>query len=415
MQENTNRAIAYNSLVLYCTLFVTSICGIFNTRFSLQALGVDDFGLFAVLGSIISLIDIINTIMVGTTTRFMAVAIGKGDPAEINKQFNINRNIHVAIAAITLLIAFPIGDWYVHTHINYSGDIENAMMVFTISLLASVVTFIGVPYNGMMRAKENFITPSVVSVVSSVSKLIFVILLCHFFTHKLFLYALFTGILTAMPTVVYMYYCRRHFPSATKFCRVRGWNQYKDVFSFSVWSGYAAIASVFQSQGAGLIINAFFNTVMNAALGVANSICNLISHFAQNVYMPMLPQITKSYAANNIKRSEELVVMSTKYAFLLTLFISSPFLLAPDWIFTIWLGKVPDYAVSFMTLLIIDQLVSAFNRGFTTLIRASGKIALYEFTSNTLRLGSLVVAYFVMKAGAAPRLYLLLTLFSLQS
>ena len=206
MQENTNKAIAYNSLILYCSLAITSVCGLFNTRYSLMALGVDDFGLFSVLGGIIAMIDVVNTIMVATTTRFMAVAIGKGDSIAINKQFNINRNLHIAVAIITLLIAFPIGDWYVHTHINYAGDISNAMMVFSISLVASVITFLAVPYNGLMRAKENFLTPSIISVVSTIAKLIFVILLCHFFTHKLFLYALFTGILTAYPTLVNIIY-----------------------------------------------------------------------------------------------------------------------------------------------------------------------------------------------------------------
>lgn len=407
MQENTNKAIAYNSIILYCSLAITSICGLFNTRFSLMALGVDDFGLFSVLGGIIAMIDVVNAIMVSVTTRFMAVAIGKGDPVEINKQFNINRNLHVSVAILTLLIAFPIGDWYVHAHVNYPGDISNAMMVFSISLVASVITFLAVPYNGLMRAKENFLTPSIINVVSVIAKLIFVILLCHFFTHKLFLYALFTGILTAYPTLVNIIYCRKHYVGVTDYHKVGGLKEYKDVFKYSIWSGYESVACVFKAQGAGVIINAFFNTAMNAALGIAHTVNNLIITFARNTYIPMLPQITKSYAAGNTGRCMDLVKLTTKFSYLIILVVSSPFLIAPEWILSVWLKEVPPYAVSFMTLLIIDSLIGAFNQGISTLIQASGKIAVYEFVGNTLRLIALVAAYFVLKAGAPPEALLM--------
>lgn len=402
MQENTNKAIAYNSIMLYCSLAITSVCGLFNTRYSLMALGVDDFGLFSVLGGIIAMIDVVNTIMVSTTTRFMAYAIGKGGPIAINKQFNINRNLHISVAILTLLIAFPIGYWYIHTHINYEGDISNAMMVFSISLVASVITFLAVPYNGLMRAKENFLTPSLISVVSAITKLIFVILLCHFFTRKLFLYALFTGIITAYPTLVNIIYCRKHYIGVTDYHKVGGLKEYKEVFKYSIWAGYGSVACVFKAQGAGIIINAFFNTAMNAALGVANTVNNLIITFARNTYLPMLPQITKSYAAQNTDRCMELVNMTTKFSYLIILVVSSPFLIAPEWILGIWLKEVPPYAVSFMTLLIIDSLVGAFNQGISTLIQASGKIVVYEFVGNTLRLIALVVAFFFLKSGTPP-------------
>lgn len=407
MQENTNKAIAYNSLILYGSLVITSICGILNTRFSLQALGVDDFGLFAVLGSIITMIDVVNTIMMSTTTRFMAVAIGKGDSKEINKQFNINRNIHIAVAILTLAVAFPIGDWYIHTHINYSGNINNAMMVFSISIIASIITFLGVPYNGLMRAKENFLTPSLIGIISALSKLVFVILLCHFFTHKLLLYALFTGVLTAYPTLINIIYCRKHYTGVCDYHKVGNLREYKDVMKYSIWAGYGSVACVFMGQGAGLIINAFFNTVMNAALGIANTINGFITTFARNVYMPMLPQITKSYASNNTERCKELVVMSTKISYLIILLVASPFLISPEWILGVWLKEVPPYAVSFMTLTIINSLVNAFNQGLSTLVQASGKIAIYEFVGNTLRLVALVAAYFVLKAGAEPEALLI--------
>ena len=157
MQENTNKSLAINTLVLYIRLIVTAICGLFTTRFALEALGVVDYGLFSVIGSIISFIAIINTIMVSTSNRFIAVAIGKRDIREANKQFNVCLIIHVLISFCTIIFSLPIGEWYIYHYLNYAGDITNALMVFRFTIIASAVTFIGVPYNGLLSAKEKFI------------------------------------------------------------------------------------------------------------------------------------------------------------------------------------------------------------------------------------------------------------------
>ena len=115
MAENTNKAIAINSIINYAKMGINTILALFTTRFALQALGVIDYGLFSVLGSIISFIGIFNASMLSTCNRFIAVAIGRGDSAEINKQFNVNLVIFIVLAVMMTVIAFPLGEWYVHT------------------------------------------------------------------------------------------------------------------------------------------------------------------------------------------------------------------------------------------------------------------------------------------------------------
>ena len=129
---NENKRIVKNSLILYARLLIVSVCSLFTTRYALKALGVDDFGLFSVVGSIIVFMAIINTIMVSTSTRFITVALGRGDIEDANKQFNVNLIIHIAIAVATLLLALPLGELYIHKFINYGGDINNAIMVYRI-------------------------------------------------------------------------------------------------------------------------------------------------------------------------------------------------------------------------------------------------------------------------------------------
>ena len=402
MLENTNKAIAVNSFILYVKLGISIICGLLTTRFSLEALGVSDFGLFSVLGGLISFIAIINTVMVSTSNRFIAVAIGKGDIIETNKQFNVNLLIHISISLLTLLIAFPIGKWYINAFMNYDGETGNAFMVFSLTIIGSAFTILGVPFHGLLMARERFIIFSAVDVLSHILKLIFTYLLVSHFEagNKLFLYTIMTVILTVYPPVVYALYSYRKFPDITRFCLVKDKQMYRKVFSFSAWVAYGAVATVAKAQGAALIINVFFNTVMNTGLAIANSINHYIILFSENITKPIAPQITKSYAAGNKKRTDELLIMSTKFSFLLMLLIASPFLVNSEWIINLWLGKVPEYSVLFLKLIIADALVGSMNSGISNVIFASGKIKVYQIVINTLRLSAIAFAYLILKAGA---------------
>lgn len=408
MQENTNRAIAYNSVILYGKTIINTICALLTTRFALQALGVVDFGLYAVLGGVISFIGIFNTIMLSTSNRFIAVAIGQGDIEEVNKQFNVNLVIHVSIALFALLTAFPVGDWYIPRYVNYDGPLSNAMMVYLVSVAGSILSFVGVPYNGLLMAKEKFIVFSFFDMLSHIVKLFVAWLLVFYFDNKLLIYTITMAAMTAIPTFAYIIYCSNHYPSMVKLRFVRDRQMYKRVFGFSSWVAVGAVAQVGKNQGAALVVNAFFNTVMNSAMGVASSVNAYVGLFAHNVTQPMAPQITKSYAAGKNQRTDELLVMSAKYSFMLTFLVGSLFLVEPEWLLGLWLGSVPEYASVFLVLLVVDNIVRSLNSGVANIIFASGKISLFQAMVSVLNILSVVVAYFVLKGGA-PAYYLTVT------
>ena len=302
-QENTNRAIVFNSLILYIKMGISIICGLLTTKYSLQLLGVSDFGLFSLFGGIISFISIINTIQLATSNRFIAVAIGCGNIEEINRQFNVNLTFHVAIAILTALLAIPSGVWYVQNYVNYDGETCNAIIVFLLTVIASIITFIGVPYNGLLMAKEKFIVFSIIEVLSHLLKLGFVILLLYFGDNKLLLYTIVVAIISCYQVPLFYLYCKRKWSLIVVFRFIKDKKPYKEVFSFSGWVAYGAVATVVKAQGAAVVINLFFNTIMNTALGLANTVNSYILQFAQNVTQPIAPQITKSYAAGDRDRT----------------------------------------------------------------------------------------------------------------
>ena len=408
LQENTNKTIAINSIILYTKMIITAVCGLLNTRFALQALGVVDYGLYAVLGGFISFIAIFNTIMLASSNRFISIAVGKGSVEEINKQFNVNLVIHISIALFALLVTYPLGEWYIPRFVNYDGPLQNAFVVFFVSIAGSIFSFVGVPYNGLLMAKEEFWVFSLIEVISSILRLLVAWALVYYFDNKLLIYSISIAIMTALPTVVYVVYCSIHYSQLVRLKIVKDKAMYKSIFSFSSWVAIGAVAQVGRDQGAGLVVNAFFNTIMNTALGVASTVNRYVVMFAGNVVQPMQPQITKSYAAGDIKRTDELLMMSTKYSFLLVLLIGSIFLIEPGYILGLWLGAVPPFATVFLVLLIIDRLVQSLNAGISNIIWASGNIKLYQIIVSTLNILSVVTGFFVLKKGA-PAYFLIIT------
>lgn len=399
MKENTNKAIAVNSVILYTRLLIVSICGLLYTRFSLQALGANDYGIFSVVACIITFATIINTVMIVTSNRYMAIAIGKGDENECCHTFNINLVIHICIAILTILIALPLGHIYISHHINYQGDLSNVYWIFNISIVASAISFISVPYNGLLLAKEKFIVFCSTDVFTSIFKLFFTYLLIDHFEHKLIIYALITAFMTAFPTFTFWGYCKHCYPGITHFTLVKNWNRYWEVIKFSVSIAYGALAIIAQTQGSALLINFFFNTAMNAGLAVATSVSNILQTFANNAQKSISPQVVKSYATNNISRCIHLVCISSKLTFCSMLFVSLPFLLIPETIFGLWLKHIPPFAITFTRLLIINMLVNSINAGLSDYVFATGKIKIYQVTTNTLIVLSVIVGYFSLKGG----------------
>uniref|UniRef100_UPI00402A0A16 lipopolysaccharide biosynthesis protein n=1 Tax=Prevotella sp. TaxID=59823 RepID=UPI00402A0A16 len=402
MKENTNKTIAVNSAILYIRLLIVSVSGLLYTRFSLQALGTNDYGIYSVVACIITFATMINTIMIVTSNRYMAMAIGKGNINESRKTFNTNLIIHIGIAILTIMIALPIGHLYITNYINYDGNISNVYYVFYISIIASALSFIGVPYNGLLLAKEKFIVFCSTDVFASIVKLIFTYLLIDHFQHKLIIYALIMAFMTSFPTLIYCGYCKRKFPAITHFLLVKDRSRYWEVIKFSTSIAYGAFALIAQTQGSSLLINIFFNTAMNAGLAVATSVSNILQTFANNAQKSISPQVVKSYASNNISRSIRLVCFSSKLTFCSMLYISMPFLLIPETIYGLWLQQIPPYAISFTRLLIINLLIMSINAGLSDFVFATGRIKAYQIITNTLIILSVIVGYFSLKCGLSP-------------
>lgn len=403
-----NSKIFKNSIILFSRLLFTSVIGLFTSRFVIRSLGVSDFGLYSVVGSVVVMMAFLNTVMTSTTFRYIAFEIGKGNYPGINKVFNISLVIHLGLALLALIFTETIGVYYVNNYLNVeAGKLADALFVLRFSTYTAIFSIVNVPYQGLLIAQENFAVQAIIEIIRSVLGFLVAAALFCYMGDRLKLYALLVAIVNIVPVLLSFVYCKCKYKEIVKWNFQRGKYKYKEMLEFSAWIMIGAAACIGQTTGSALIINAFFGTVLNAAFGIANQVNSVVMIFSRNLAQAAIPQITKSFSSGNTDRTTNLAAYVSKYTMFLMLLPALPILLETDFLLTLWLGKLPPYTVVFCQLMIINALIGTLSSGLPAVVQAIGKIKYFQLVLSTTSLLSLPIAYILFNAGFPPSAILL--------
>lgn len=400
---DSNKRIAFNSIIIFVRLCVVSIVGLISSRIVLDALGASDFGLYNVVGSIVTLLNVFNTAMLSTTYRFIAFEIGKKDGGSPNKVFNACFAIHACFAALILLLGLSVGDWYINNYLNVDpGRIPDALFVFHISLLTTVLSTLLVPYNGLLVAFENFSVNAIIDVVTALIRLAAIFLFIYTDGNRIRTYSLILLASYTLSSLSYYFYSIFKYRSIIKFRIVQTWTIYKEMLSYAFWTLFGAVAIVGKDQGGKLLINYFFGTIVNAAYAVANQIEGFILTFARSLSNSAIPQITKNFSGGDEGRSLKLTCYISKYTFLLMSLVAFPVLLEMDFLLGLWLKEIPEGAVTFCQLVVLNGLLGCLGEGIPALVNATGNIKTYQIVYQTFNFLGLPIAFVFYKLGYSP-------------
>lgn len=409
--ENTR--IFKNSLVLYIRLIFVSIIGLLSSRFILQALGSSDFGLYNVVGGVVTMMAFLNIVMVSTTYRFIAFEIGRGDLNNVQKVFNISVVIHLALAILVVILASTLGVLYIKNYLNVpEGKVDDALFVFMFSIFGTVISIISIPFQGLLTAKEKFTITAPVEIIKSLINLFLILLVMRYAGNRLRLYAILVSIVTTIPPALYFIYCKYNFPTIISWKLQNDKSKYIEMIRFSGWIMIGAGASLSETQGSALIINSFFGTILNAGFGIASQVNAVVKMFSQSLNQAIIPQITKSYSSGSTDRTLQLVIYASKYSFFLMLIPSLPILLETDFILNIWLKVVPVFTKIFIQIMIVNALIATMSAGIPAAVHATGKIKYFQIVLSSFMLLSLPVAYLGFKLGTPVYTILLVYTFS---
>lgn len=412
--ENDNKRIAQNSLFLYIRSLLLLIVGLYVSRLILKNLGVIDYGIYNAVGGIVALFGFITSSMSNATSRYLVISIGRGDTNDICDTFANIKLIYFAFIAIVVVLGETIGLWFFYDYLIIPNNRLNAALwVYQFSIFASVVSIFTIPYNSAIIAHERMSAFAYISLGDGFLKLLIVYMLTVYSSDRLILYSFLVFASGVLTQFIYVFYCRKNFIEAKALPKLN-LVQLKDMFSLSVWTLGGNIAWILNTHGINLLLNVFFGPVVNAARGIALQIQGAVSQFVINFQTALNPQLTKSYAQEDIARMHQLLVASSKYSFFLVLLLSLPIVFETPFILKIWLSIVPDNAIVFTRLILLYSMIVPLSNPLWTSILATGEIKKYQIWDNIIQFSVLPVSYILFKFIGAPAYVVFVTLIVFQ-
>lgn len=400
-----NKRIAKNTLLLYVRMLFTMAIGLYTGRVVLNTLGVTDYGIYNVVGGVIAMLGFLTGSMSAASSRFITYDLGKGDMAVIKKTFGNILSIHFILAGIILFFGETIGLWFVLNKLQIPADrMTAALWVYQFSVFTSILSVISVPYNGAIIAHERMKAFAYIGIIDAVLKLLIVYMLLVIPFDKLKVYALLFFCIQVFDRVVYGVYCTRHFME-TKAKPTFDGKLFKEIFSFAAWTMNGNLAVIGYTQGINILLNMFFGPAVNAARGVAVQVQGVVQNFCNNFQMALNPQLTKSYAQNDLQHMHQLLKVSSKFSFFMLFFISLPLMFEAPLVLKWWLGIVPEHTVNFLRLILCSSMLFTLSNPLVVSIHATGRIKRFQAIEGTMLLCIVPIAYLLLKLFGIPPEY----------
>lgn len=397
-----NQRIAKNTLLLYLRMLILMGISLYTSRVILQVLGINDFGLYNVVGGVVSMFTLLSGSLTNSINRYLSFELGKKDQIQLGKVFSMSLNVMSLLALAIFILGETIGLWFLNFKMNIAMDrIGAANWVYQCSLLTFMVNLISIPYNASIVAHEKMSAFAMVSVFEAIMKLgiVFLLLLSPF--DKLKTYAVFVLLISLTIRLIYGVYCNRNFPE-THYRRVSDKVLLKQMTSFAGWNFFGQGANIINNYGVDIVINLFFGVAINAARGVASQVNAAVNQFVTNFMIALNPQITKSYAVGDYYSMHNLIFRGAKFSFFLLQFFVIPICLEADYILSIWLEKVPEYSALFVKWILIITTINMMSSTLITGLHATGRLKRYMITVSSVEISTFPITYFFFYMGGAP-------------
>lgn len=400
-QENSKR-IAKNTIALYFRMIITLVVGLFTSRVILDSLGVQDYGIYNLVGGFVTMFNVFRAGLISATQRFITFDLGKGDMKELRGIFSTSLIIFLCISALIVFIAEAVAPWFIANKLTIPADrMTTAMWVFQFSLFTLVLNFISSPYNALIIAHEKMKIFAYISIIEVIAKLLVAYAIYVSPFDKLIVYGFLLCLVQFIIRTIYTMYCGKHFAESRVLWKV-DWNKIKIIYAFTGWELFGSIAVIGYTQGLNVLLGMFFTPTVNAARGIAVQVQGVITGFVTNFQTALNPQITKSYASNNKEYMYKLLFASSRFSYFLLFFFSLPIMLEASKLLNLWLVEVPEYTITFFRLIIITTMVDAISNPIITAVEATGNLKKYQIVVGSILLMILPIAYVALKLGAPP-------------
>lgn len=405
-----NKRIAKNTLLLYFRMLLTMAVSLYTSRVVLSTLGVEDYGIYNVVGGVVAMFSVISGTLSAAISRFITYELGKGDRDKLTRIFSSSVTIQLGLGLIILILAEAIGVWFLNAKMNIpESRMYAANWVFQLSIVTFVINLISVPYNAAIIAHERMSAFAYISILEVSAKLLIVYLLLISPVDRLIFYAILMASVALIIRFVYGYYCKRHFEECT-YRFIFDKELLKKMFGFAGWNFIGASSAVLRDQGGNIVINLFCGPAVNAARGIAYQVNSAVNGFVSNFMVALNPQITKSYASGDREYMMTLIYQGARLSFYILMILSLPVIINVDYILELWLKAVPEHTSTFIQLVLVFTMSEAISNPLITAMLATGNIRNYQIVVGGLQLLNLPISYVLLRNGCIPETVLIVAI-----
>ncbi len=398
MTSENNKRIAKNTLFLYFRMFLVMGVGLFTSRIVLENLGIDDFGIYNVVGGVVAMFSFLNMSLSNASSRFISAALGKGDKQHISQTVSVIVTIHTLLAIIVFLLAETIGLWFLLNKMVIPPDrIIPAQWVYQCSVATMMLSIMIVPFNAMIISNERMNAFAYISIFEVISKLGIAYFICIYSGGgRLIAYAVALALLQICVNMFYIIFCRINFEES-RFRLMWHKTISKEILKFAAWTMNGNLAVIGYTQGINILLNLFFGPAVNAARGLSVQVQVAVRNFAMGFQTALNPQIIKSYAREDFNYMHSLIIFGSKASFFLVMMLAIPIIINTDFILNIWLKEVPDYTIPFVRIMLLVCLNSTLANLLAYGIHATGNLKQYQLIEGGLLLSVLPIVYLALR------------------
>lgn len=400
--QQNNKRIAKNTLLLYFRMLLLMVVSLYTSRVTLAALGVEDYGIYNVVGGVVAMFSVLSGSLSAAISRFITFELGRGDRERLKTVFSTSVNIQIGLALIIMVLAEIGGVWFLNCKMNIAPErLTAANWVLQCSILTFMVNLISVPYNAAIIAHERMSAFAYISILEAVLKLLVVYLLYVTLQDRLIVYAILLCSVAIVLRLIYGFYCKRHFEECTSHF-VYDKSVLKSMGSFAGWNFIGSSSALFRDQGVNIVINLFCGAAVNAARGISFQVNGAVYAFVNNFMTAINPQITKSYASGDYDYMMRLIYKGARFSYYMLLLLSLPIILEANVILTIWLKDVPEHTTLFVQLILLFGMEESISNPLVTAMLATGNIKKYQIIVGGLQMMNFPVSYVLLKFGLFP-------------
>jgi len=401
---SNNKRIAKNTLVLYVRMLFLMLVSLYTSRVVLNALGVEDYGIYNVVGGIVTMFTILSGSLSAAISRFITFELGTGDKDKLKKIFSSSITIQVGLALVIAVLAESVGLWFLNEKMVIpDGRLAAANWCFQFSIITFGISLINVPYHAAIIAHERMSAFAYMSILEAMGKLTIAWCISINPIDRLVFYGLMLAILSCVIRLIYAWYCKKNFEECT-YHFIYDPSLLKRMFAFAGWNFLGSGSAHLMNQGVNLLSNVYFGVTVNAARGIAVQVDHAVMQFVTNFTTAINPQITKSYAAGQKEYMFSLIFRGAKFSYFLLLIFAIPIICETPAILRLWLKIVPDHAVNFVRLAVFISMIMVLSRTMVTAMLATGDIKKYQIIVGGLGMLVFPMAWIFFALGLPPEM-----------